>query len=32
MSPAFAEVGVAIALNKKSKFGIYWTQNLGDKY
>jgi len=32
MSPAFAEVGVAIALNKKSKFGIYWTQNLGDTY
>jgi len=32
MSPAFAEVGVAIVVNKESKFGIYWTQNLGDKY
>ena len=32
MNPAFAEVGVAIVLNKNSKYGIYWTQNFGDKY
>jgi uncharacterized protein YkwD len=32
MSPVFAEVGVAIVINKESKYGIYWTQNLGDRY
>ena len=32
MSPAFAEVAVAIVVNKESKYGIYWTQNLGDRY
>lgn len=32
MSPAFAEVGVAIAVNSKSEYGIYWTQSFGDRY
>jgi len=32
MSPAFAEVGVAVVVKKESEYGIYWTQNFGDRY
>lgn len=32
VNPVFKEVGVAIAFDETSEYGIYWTQNLGDRY
>jgi len=32
MSPVFAEVGVAVVVKEETKYGIYWTQNFGDRY
>jgi uncharacterized protein YkwD len=29
MNPAYAEMGVAFAVNRDSKFGVYWTQVFG---
>jgi uncharacterized protein YkwD len=31
MNPNYTEVGVAIATNPDSTYGIYWTQNFGSK-
>lgn len=29
MSPAFTQIGIAFAVNRRSKFGIYWVQVFG---
>lgn len=29
MNPAFAEMGVAVVVDRKSKLGVYWTQEFG---
>jgi uncharacterized protein YkwD len=29
MNPAFTEMGVAFAVDRKSKLGVYWTQEFG---
>lgn len=29
MNPAFTEMGVAVAVDRKSKLGVYWTQEFG---
>ena len=31
MSPAFSEMGVAYAVNRQSRMGVYWTQEFGTR-
>lgn len=31
MSPVFTEMGVAFAVNRKSRMGVYWTQEFGTR-
>jgi len=31
MNPAFTEMGVAFAVNPKSKMGVYWAQEFGTR-